>query len=112
MKFRRTLLSILLLSSFSVNAESSSVVVQSTSDQNKNLVENYDFEGWGAHPWRAFSEDSSTLFRVNIDQNESVTGNQSLVIEILGENRQNEVFLATGEFPVKKGQVFTFSLWA
>jgi len=106
---RLPLLVLLLLGSLSVNALS---VETYDFDQEKNLVKNYDFEGLGVHPWRAFSEDSSILFRVNIDQNESVTGNQSLVVEILGENRQSEVFLATGEFPVKKGQIFTFSLYA
>jgi len=113
MKIKPILLSILLLlGSFSVSAESSSAAVQSTSNQKENLVENYDFEGWGAHPWYVWVEDSNTMVRASIDQNESVTGNQSLVIEVITSGARNRIELHQQHFSFTKGQKLTFSVWA
>jgi hypothetical protein len=78
----------------------------------ENLVQNADFEDFGQAPWTMWVEDASAVATVSIDRKESLTGDQSLLIDIGKKGGGMRVELHQNPFNLENGQRLTYAFWA
>lgn len=81
-------------------------------DEGENLVQNPDFEKPGQAPWTMWVEDASAVATMRIDKDESLTGKQSLLIEIVQKGSGQRVELHQKPFNLEMGQQMTYAFWA
>lgn len=81
-------------------------------DEFENLVRNPDFEDFGIAPWTMWVEDAGAVAQMIIDDEESFTGDQSLLIDIAQKGGGQRVELHQKPFNLKNGQKLTYALWA
>ncbi len=81
-------------------------------DEDENLVQNPDFEDPTHSPWTMWVEDASAVATMSIDKNESLTGKQSLLIEIMKKGSGQRVELHQKPFNLEMGQQMTYAFWA
>jgi len=79
----------------------------------ENLLENPDFEDFGNAPWTMWVEDQGNAMAfMNIDEKESLTGEQSLRIDITMKGGGMRVELHQNPIFVEKGLKLTYAFWA
>jgi hypothetical protein len=80
----------------------------------ENLLQNPDFEDATTAPWSMWVEGQAAgaAAEMIIDNTESVTGNQSLLIDITAEGGDKRVELHQNPFTLDNGQILTYALWA
>jgi hypothetical protein len=81
-------------------------------DEDENLVQNPDFENPNQAPWTMWVEDASAVAVLSIDDEESFTGDQSLLIEIVQKGGGQRVELHQNPFNLESGQDMTYAFWA
>jgi hypothetical protein len=81
-------------------------------DEDENLVQNPDFENPTQAPWTMWVEDASAIAVLSIDDEESFTGDQSLLIEIVQKGGGQRVELHQNPFNLESGQDMTYAFWA
>lgn len=81
-------------------------------DEFENLVQNADFEDFNQVPWTMWVEDGNARAVMIIDDEESLTGDQSLLIDIDQKGGGQRVELHQDPFVLKKGQQLTYAFWA
>lgn len=79
-----------------------------------NLLQNPGFEDPTNAPWTMWVEgsDDGAAAEMIVDNSESVTGNQSLLINITAEGGDKRVELHQNPFTAQNGQKLTYALWA
>ncbi len=81
-------------------------------DEFENLVQNADFENFNQAPWTMWVEDGNARAMIIIDDEESLTGDQSLLIDIDQKGGGQRVELHQDPFNLKNGQQLTYAFWA
>jgi hypothetical protein len=81
-------------------------------DEGENLVQNPDFENPTQAPWYHWVEDASAVAMLSIDDEESFTGDQSLLIEVSKKGNGQRVELHQDPFILESGQQMTYAFWA
>lgn len=77
-----------------------------------NLVQNFDFEGATTAPWTIWVEDPAAAATLSIDENESFTGDQSLLVDISQKGSGLRVEIHQRYFNLKMGDRLTYAFWA
>jgi len=81
-------------------------------DEFENLVQNGDFENFDQAPWTMWVEDANARAVMIIDDEESLTGDQSMLIDIDQKGGRMRVELHQNPFVLKNGQQLTYAFWA
>jgi len=81
-------------------------------DEFENLVQNGDFENFDQAPWTMWVEDANARAVMIIDDEESLTGDQSMLIDIDQKGGGMRVELHQNPFVLKNGQQLTYAFWA
>ena len=79
-----------------------------------NLLQNADFEDPTDAPWTMWIEGAAAgaAATKGVDNSDSITGNQSLLIEISAEGGDKRVELHQNPFTLKNGQKLIYAFWA
>ena len=85
---------------------------QAQDDEVEDLLQNGDFENFNQTPWTMWVEDASAMAMMIIDDEEVLTGDQSLLIDICQKGGGQRVELHQNPFNLKKGQQLTYAFWA
>ena len=78
----------------------------------ENLVQNSDFEDFSQAPWTMWIEDGNAMAMMIVDNKESLTGDQSLLIDISKKGGGQRVELHQRHFNLENGQRLTYAFWA
>ena len=79
-----------------------------------NILQNADFEDATNAPWTMWVEDQAggAAAAMIVDNSESITGNQSLLIDITAQGGDKRVELHQNKFDLQNGQILTYAFWA
>lgn len=78
----------------------------------ENLVQNAGFEDGVVAPWTMWVEDSAAVATMTIDNEEKLTGDHSLLIDVSKEGSGQRVELHQNPFVLENNQELTYALWA
>jgi hypothetical protein len=80
----------------------------------ENLLQNPDFENMGQAPWSMWVEgqDAGAGAMMQVTDDESYTGDHSLLIDIFSKGNGQRVELHQNPIVVEKGQQLTYAFWA
>ena len=80
-------------------------------DEFENLIANGDFEEFNEAPWTMWVE-GAAMVEMGVNDEEKLTGEQSILIDIVGKGTGQRVELHQNPFDLKNGQQMTLAFWA